>query len=343
MKVHLASVYEKILSSMKVNLSGSKVNLSASNVNLSSSKVNLSSSKVNLSRGLILKSIVCCVCVMFSSDVSWGMNEEKINNNLNKGNDEIEINVEKVPESLAEQVEATYKVVLLGNAEVGKTQILNVATKGSFDEQYTATVGVNFYALYCKYTIKNDENPKNIKLHILDTSGQKSDETSVESCLKNADVVVFVYDITNKTSFNDLNKWLETANENAPKDAVCFLVGNKTDLKTLKAAKKHVQKFANDNNNTYFFEVSAKNENIINELFKKIAKACIKKFSSKKLKDNLLQNNDKKLENGSASENKRCSCCPCYKDKKKDIKKDIKTPQLICVDFKYPQITTDVT
>ena len=83
MKVQLASVYEKILSSMGVTFS----------------------------RGLILKSIVCGMCVMFSSDVSWGSTEEIIND-------------DGIP---------SYNVVLLGDSQVGKTQILNKKAYNAYD------------------------------------------------------------------------------------------------------------------------------------------------------------------------------------------------------------------
>ena len=352
MKVHLASVYEKILSSMKVNLSSSKVNLSSvevglssigvgvsgsevnlssmgvgvsgsevnlssvevnlssGEVNLSSSKVNLSSMKVNLSsvevgssgmkvtfsRGLILKSIVCCVCVMFSSDVSWGME-----------NDEDEIN-DGIP---------TYKVILLGNAGVGKTQIVNVAKKGSFDEQYKATI-LNSPSVF----IGNNDG-KSIKLAIWDTPGQKKFNSCVDVMCNEAHAVVLVYDITNEQSFENIPTLIQLAQKHANKDAAYFLVGNKADME--KEGKRNVrtedtEKYAEENK-MQFCEVSAKDGTKIKELFEAIVKKLVKKVPQK------LEDKKKDIQIPTSRKNKCCDCCPCCNKDEDDKKEEIKSPE----------------
>ena len=310
MKVHLASVYEKILSSMKVNLSSSKVNSS-------SGEVGSSGSKVTFSRGLILKSIVCCVCVMFSSDVSWGMeNDEEKSNDLNKKNDEIEINVKKTSEVSVVSTKATYKVFLLGDTEVGKTQIINKGKNGEFVEQFISTICIDFNDIYYEYTIKNYKNKQFIKLQIWDTSGREN------------------FKSTNKESFKNIqDEWLQLAKGKATKDALYFLVGNKTDMEN--EGKRNVrtedaQNFAGKNN-MQFFEVSAKTGDKIEDLFNAIAKACIKKDIKE---ENLINNNvidintDYDTSNDKThSKNKRCNCCPCCNKDEDDKKEEIKSPE----------------
>ena len=266
----------------EVNLSSSKVGLSSSKVILSSGKVGLSSMKVILSKILILKSIVCCVCVMFSSDVSWGSMEK---------NDEINDN--GIP---------SYNVVLLGDSQVGKTQIINKKQTDIFETGAKATIGVDFNSLKVKIT--QDKSDQNIKLKVFDTAGEERFKSLIPIYVKQAHAVVFVYDITNKKSFENIQTWIQLAQKHADKEAVYFLVGNR-QVTTEKA-----QKFAGDNNMTSF-EVSAKDGTNINKLFEAIAKACVKKD----------------IQIPTDSKNKRCNCCPCCNKDEEDQKEETKFPE----------------
>ena len=292
MKVHLASVYEKILSSMKVNSSGMKVSLSGSKVNLSGGEVSLSGSKVNLSKILILKSIVCCVCVMLSSDVSWGsMND-----------DEDEINRQNMIKNKLDRMNKEFKVVLLGDNNVGKTQIINKKIKNAFDGTYRETIYGTYDTL--KVRILKEDPTQDIKLCMWDTGGRESLKICLKFYLKGDDAVVFVYDITNKKSFENIQTWIQLAQKHADKEAVYFLVGNKADMENERqVTTEEAQKFAGDNNMTSF-EVSAKDGTNINKLFEAIAKACF----------------EKDIQIPTDSKNKRCNCCPCC-NKDEDDKK----------------------
>ena len=286
MKVQLASVYEKILSSGEVNLSGSKVNSSGM--------------KVNLSKILILKSIVCGMCVMFSSNVSWGSSDgEKID-----GND---IVLKEIKLDQLQDENLTYKVVLLGNSQVGKTQIINKKAHDKFDETYTQTMAAEYKTV--AVTIKQNNSDQNINLSVWDTNGEKKFRGVTVFFLKDPNAVVIVYDITNKESFNNIqNEWLQLAKDKAPKDALYFLVGNKADLEDQRqVSKEDGQNFADDNK-MQFFEVSAKDGNKINELFEAIAKNFIKKVQKES------EDNKKDINMPPHSKNKCCDCCPCNKD-----------------------------
>ena len=324
MKVHLASVYEKILSSVGVNLSSSKVNSSGSKVTLSGGEVGSSGSKVNLSKILILKSIVCGMCVMFSSDVSWGMN-----------GDDNEIN-DKIP---------TYKVVLLGNSQVGKTQIVNKKQTGIFEAKSLATVGVSLTSFNVK--IKQDNFDQNIKLKVFDTAGQEKYRGLISDYFKIGNAFVIVYDITNKESFNNIPTWIQLAKDNATQNPVYFLVGNKTDMEN--DGKRNVrtddaEKFAIDNK-MQFFEVSALYGTNIDDLFEAIANACFNNDTIKKIKNEYIEDtkNEDPIKNKNHtlkdskepekndiqihthSKNKRCNCCPCCNKDEEDQKEETKS------------------
>ena len=308
-KVHLASVYEKMLSSVGVTFS----------------------------RGLISKSIVCWMCVMFSSDVSCGMNNKEKFIDLHEENDEIEIKVKKVPEAPIGSIKAIYKVMLLGDQVVGKTQILNRIKNNSFSGASMPTIGVDFSFIHYKCTIKNDENQQFIKLQIWDTSGQERFQTITTSYIQQVYVVVLVYDITNEESFKNIQTWIDIAQKKPNKDALYFLVGNKADLEDKWQVQKNVaQEFAMKNNIEFLMEVSAKDGNNIDNLFEEIVRTCIKKHieyhedentktNEYSTNDNILSNHNegihfdlKGIQIPQPSKNKRCNCCPCCNKDKED-------------------------
>ena len=247
----------------EVNLSSSKVGLSSSKVILSSWEVDLSSMKVNLSKILILKSIVCCVCVMFSSDVSWGMDEKE-----DEFNDE----------------PPTYSVVLLGDEKVGKTQIINIEAHDKFDEKYIITTYMEF--AHKEFSIDIASNTLKFKLSIWDLPGSQTYRNMLNLYCKLANAFVFVYDITNKESFKNIqDEWLQLAKGKATKDELYFLVGNKADMENERqVTTKEAQNFAKENK-MQFFEVSAKDGTKIKELFEAITKECANKHVNDYIKE----------------------------------------------------------
>ena len=300
MKVQLASVYEKILSS----------------------------SKVNLSKILILKSIVCCVCVMFSSDVSWGMNDEKD-----------EINRQNMIKNALYSMSKGFRVVLLGDEQVGKTQILNKKNKKKFCDEYISTIGCEIGKY--KFTTEEKENSLEFELTIFDAPGQEIYRSVINSYLKNAHAVVFVYDITNEESFENIHKvWRFLLQDITQKDALCFLVGNKADMESERNVRtEEAEKYAEENN-MQFFEVSAKTGDKIEELFEAIANAC----AGKAIKDvvdsvnNKINNKNSTLKDSkepekndikisTSSKNNHCNCCPCCNKDEEDKKKETKSPK----------------
>jgi small GTP-binding protein len=114
-----------------------------------------------------------------------------------------------------EEGAATCKVVLIGESGVGKTSIISRYTNNTFKSQLMSTPGANFVT---KNIILEDEN-QSIKFEIWDTAGQERYRALAKVFYKNAAVCVLVYDITRKTSFNELkNYWIKEIKENAQKD-----------------------------------------------------------------------------------------------------------------------------
>ena len=109
----------------------------------------------------------------------------------------------------------TCKVVLIGESGVGKTSIISRYTTNTFKSQLMSTPGANFVT---KNVIMEDKN-QTIRFEIWDTAGQERYRALAKVFYKNAAVCVLVYDITRRSSFEELkNYWVSQIKENAPKD-----------------------------------------------------------------------------------------------------------------------------
>ena len=163
------------------------------------------------------------------------------------------------------------KIVLIGEANVGKTSIICQFMEKVFQDDVQSTVGG---AYNCK-TMKCD-NKRLIKLEIWDTAGQEHYRCVTKMFYKNADVAMLIYDITNYNSFEELkNYWVDQVLEASPKNVMLAIVANKSDLFEIEQVNEdEARKFAK-NKNAAFFVVSAKDNNSVNDLFK----AVVKKYS----------------------------------------------------------------
>ena len=116
---------------------------------------------------------------------------------------------------MSEEGATNCKVVLIGESGVGKTSIIARYTQNSFKSQQLPTTGANFVS---KIIILEDEN-KSIKFELWDTAGQERYRALAKVFYKNAAVCVLVYDITRKSSFDELkNFWVKEIKENTPSD-----------------------------------------------------------------------------------------------------------------------------
>ena len=159
-----------------------------------------------------------------------------------------------------------YKIVVIGDINVGKTSILSRFRYSTFESQYMPTLGIDFFSknLYLE--------DKTIRLILWDTAGQERFRSLIPSYLKNADCIIIVYDITNKESFNSINKWLSDAKNNASEETIFVVCGNKIDLNEKRVVNiNEIDEYIKKNKLIYT-ECSAKNGEGIKELFNIIAK-----------------------------------------------------------------------
>ncbi|KAI8341179.1 GTP-binding protein [Chlamydoabsidia padenii] len=117
-----------------------------------------------------------------------------------------------------------FKLVLIGDSGVGKSNLLSRFTTNEFNLESKSTIGVEF-------ATKNIEIEKHtIKAQIWDTSGQERYRAITGAYYRGAVGALLVYDITRKTSFQNVTHWLKELREHADPNIVIMLVGNKSDL-----------------------------------------------------------------------------------------------------------------
>jgi small GTP-binding protein len=124
-----------------------------------------------------------------------------------------------------EDYDIIFKVVLVGDSGVGKTNILLRYTKNEFNLDSKATIGVEFFSK------KFELNNYNIKAQIWDTAGQERYKSITNAYYKGAKGALVVYDITKRGSFDSIDKWIPELRNNGDSQITIILVGNKCDLK----------------------------------------------------------------------------------------------------------------
>ena len=144
------------------------------------------------------------------------------------------------------------KVILLGETGVGKTCLINVSVGKNFEELKTSTVSSSFVL---KKFMKDN---KEYILNIWDTAGEEKFRTLTKLFIKNSKIIIFVYSIDNKLSFDELSFWVSTVKELLGNEPILGLVGNKSDLYMNEQVKQdEARKYAEKIGAKYSF-VSAK-------------------------------------------------------------------------------------
>ena len=168
------------------------------------------------------------------------------------------------------------KIGLLGDSTVGKTAICNSFFNMEFNQDMLSTIGSD--KLETKYTLKNGVE---IKLILWDTAGQERFRSVALKALKAVQGIIVVFDVTKKTSFDNVNSWLEEIKENLQNPCLA-LFGNKIDIEKDKweVTSEEAKKFATSKKLTYF-ETSAKTKYGIDEGFSYIANETYKKVEEK--------------------------------------------------------------
>ena len=155
-----------------------------------------------------------------------------------------------------------FKILILGDSTVGKTCFLTRYTDKRFEQNYLATVGID----YKLKNIKLNDN-KTVKLQIWDTIGQDRFRSITKNYYKGAQGIVLIYDITEKDTFKSVKEWVKSIKNEADEKVVVILVGNKIDcIEERKVSKEEGENLAKELS-LPFYECSAKTDTNINEVF----------------------------------------------------------------------------
>ena len=205
--------------------------------------------------------------------------------------------------------ELLYKVIIIGDTSVGKSNILTRYIKDEFSLNTKSTVGVELGIKFLK--IKNI----NAKIQIWDTAGQERYRAITSSYFKGSNGCFIVYDITNETSFDNIEKWYEQIQSETSKEIPIVLVGNKCDLENERKVPTEKAKDKAKNLKCAFFETSALNGINIDKIFEELVNTIYEKTASKNEDDiniefikedkavNLNETKDEK------KDNKKGGCC----------------------------------
>ena len=213
----------------------------------------------------------------------------------------------KIEEVASNDVKEDYKlkVVVVGDSGVGKTNLIKRFVSNTFSQNSKATVGVEF--LSKSYQI----NDKVFKIEMWDTAGQERYKSITAAYYKGAKGALIVYDTTQKTSFENIDKWMVEIKDKASKDMKLMIVGNKTDLKderqvTIEEASEKAKELE-----APIMETSALDGSNVKDAFYDLLKEMYKEISKKLVAietQNETEKNGVQLETG-AEEEKKKGCC----------------------------------
>ena len=164
------------------------------------------------------------------------------------------------------------KVVLVGESGVGKTSIIKQFTRGIFDEEMYSSTSSQFTTKI----INVPDTNKAIRFDLWDTAGQEKYRSLAKIFYKDSKVIVFVYDMTNKKSFEDIQSyWYNEVKSNCKEDSLFVIVGNKLDLYNYKEIEENDPREWAKSIGVMYFETSAKINAGIDDLFEKVAKKIL--------------------------------------------------------------------
>ena len=203
----------------------------------------------------------------------------------------------------------SFKMIVIGDAGVGKSCLTSRASKDKYMSDYSPTVGFEFLT----FTTKLED--KVIKLQIWDTCGQEVYRSLITNFYRNASLAMMVYSINSRESFLHINQWLKEVKIQSNPDVKIILIGNKADLESDRAVTyEEAKKFKEENQISYFEETSAKTGLNAKKVFIKAAQILFEEHStyksrsrSESLVDNIMiADVPKKIEKNEKKRSKGC-------------------------------------
>lgn len=218
-----------------------------------------------------------------------------------------------MPRHSQDDYDYLFKIVLIGDSGVGKSNLLTRFTKNEFNLESKTTIGVEF----ATKTIISDN--KVMKAQIWDTAGQERYRAITSAYYRGAVGALVVFDITKYPTFANVEKWLTELKENSEPNIVVMLVGNKSDLKQLRAVGQDEAIAFSEKHGIAFIETSALDSTNVELAFNRVISEIYKMLSKRSLTGD-GQANGKRLGEGDVikiekekeddhNKGKKSSCC----------------------------------
>ena len=199
--------------------------------------------------------------------------------------------------------EFIFKVLLIGNSNVGKSSLFLKFVDDIWNDTFVPTIGVDF-------KIKTFEiDTKKIKMQIWDTAGQERFKNIISSYYRGAHGILLLHDVTDKDSFKNLSNWLIEIEKNSSKNVIKVLIGNKTDLEDKRVISKNQGKDFADTYGLKFVETSVKKNINVKEAFETLGRELMAASVDKKI---VKEKQNKKISVSKAQDlnvQKNGGCC----------------------------------
>ncbi|KAB5592116.1 Ras-related protein Rab-11A [Ceratobasidium theobromae] len=170
-----------------------------------------------------------------------------------------------------------FKVVLIGDSGVGKSNLLSRFTRNEYNVESKSTIGVEFA------TRSINVDGKTVKAQIWDTAGQERYRAITSAYYRGAVGALLVYDISKHATYVNVTRWLKELRDHADSNIVIMLVGNKSDLKHLRAVPTDEAKALAVEHGLFFIETSAMDASNVEAAFQNILTEVYRIVSSKAL------------------------------------------------------------
>jgi Ras-related protein Rab-11A len=202
-----------------------------------------------------------------------------------------------------EEYDFLFKLIIIGDSNVGKTNIMSQYIKKEFNINSKSTVGVEFG----NKIIKLDN--KTIKAQIWDTAGQERYKSITSAYYKGAKGAFIVYDITSKITFDSVDKWIQDLNLYGDKNIIILLIGNKSDLEDKREVKREEGEEKAKSFGLGFIETSACTGDNIDKAFEIMLKEVCNKHIEEKGNNVEFEKGGENIEINNKDKSNKTSCC----------------------------------
>ena len=162
---------------------------------------------------------------------------------------------------MSNQFDYLLKYIIIGDEEVGKSNLLSHYIDDRFTSEYQSTIGVEFRAK--NVVIRNTT----YRIQMWDTSGKENFRSITRAYYKNSVCALVVYDISSRDSFNNVSTWIEDCRNNSSEKIFMVLIGNKSDLADKRQVSTEEGRELAEKYEMKFYETSAKTGENVNDIF----------------------------------------------------------------------------